>query len=113
MGLFSRKPTVKDLSPTEVARGLTEGKIMLVDVREPNEVAAAAYPDAIQMPMSQFDPSALPDPAGKQVVFACGSGKRSMMASLAAQEAGLPYDAHLEGGMKGWREAGLPTKQEG
>jgi rhodanese-related sulfurtransferase len=113
MGLFSRKPTVKDLSPAEVARGLTEGKIMLVDVREPNEVAAAAYPDAIQMPMSQFDPSALPDPAGKQVVFACGSGKRSMMASLAAQEAGLSYDAHLEGGMKGWREAGLPTRQEG
>ena len=114
MGLFSRKPpTVKDLSPAEVARGLTEGKIMLVDVREPNEVAAAAYPDAIQMPMSRFDPSALPDPAGKQVVFACGSGKRSMAASLAAQEAGLPYDAHLEGGMKAWREAGLPTKTEG
>ena len=113
MGLFSRTPTVKDLSPAEVARGLTEGKIMLVDVREPNEVAAAAYPDAIQMPMSQFDPAALPDPVGKQVVFACGSGKRSMAASLVAQDAGLPYDAHLEGGMKAWREAGLPTKTEG
>ena len=113
MGLFSRTPTVKDLSPAEVARGLTEGKIMLVDVREPNEVAAAAYPDAIQMPMSRFDPSALPDPADKQVVFACGSGKRSMAASLTTQEAGLPYDAHLEGGMKAWREAGLPTKTEG
>lgn len=113
MGLFSRQPTVKDLSPAEVARGLTEGKIMLIDVREPNEVAAAAYPDAVLMPMSQYDPSALPDPGGKQVVFACGSGKRSMMASLMAQEAGLPYDAHVEGGMKAWREAGLPLKNEG
>ena len=56
MGLFSRTPTVKDLSPAEVARGLTEGKILLVDVREPNEIAVEAYPDAIQMPMSQFDP---------------------------------------------------------
>ncbi len=65
------------------------------------------------MPMSQYDPSALPDPAGKQVVFACGSGKRSMTASLAAQEAGLPYDAHLEGGMIAWKAAGLPTKTEG
>ena len=113
MGLFSRQPTVRNLSPQDVAEGLTKGEIMLVDVREPNEVAAAAYPDAILMPMSQYDPSALPDPGGKQVVFACGSGKRSTMASLMAQEAGLPYDAHLEGGMKAWREAGLPTKQEG
>ena len=64
---------------------------MLVDVREPNEIAAESYPDAVLMPLSQFDPAALPDPAGKQVVFACGSGKRSMTASLAAQEAGLPY----------------------
>jgi rhodanese-related sulfurtransferase len=110
MGLFGRKPTVRDLSPAEVARGVTEGKIMLVDVREPAEIAVASYPDAILMPLSQFDPSGLPDPAGKQVVFACGSGKRSTAASLAAQEAGLPYDAHLEGGMKAWKDAGLPTK---
>jgi len=110
MALFDSKPPVKDLSPEDVARGLTQGKIMLVDVREPNEVAIDAYPDAVLMPMSQFDPSALPDPAGKQVVFACGSGKRSMTASLAAQEAGLPYDAHLEGGMRAWKGAGLPTK---
>jgi rhodanese-related sulfurtransferase len=110
MTLFGSKPSVNDLSPEDVARGLTEGKIMLVDVREPNEVAVNAYPDAVLMPMSQFDPSALPDTAGKQVVFACGSGKRSMAASLASQEAGLPYDAHLEGGMRAWKEAGLPTK---
>ena len=64
MGLFSRKPSVKDLGPAEVARGLTEGRIMLVDVREPNETAAESYPDAVLMPLSQFDPAALPDPAG-------------------------------------------------
>ena len=86
-------------SPAEVARGLTEGRILLVDVREPNETAVESYPDAVLMPLSQFDPAGIPDPAGKQVVFACGSGKRSTTASLAAQEAGLPYDAHLEGGM--------------
>ena len=103
-------PSVKDLSPADVARGLTEGKIMLVDVREPNEVAVAAFPDAVLMPLSQFDPAALPDPGGREVVFACGSGKRSMAASLAAQEQGLPYDAHLDGGMRAWKEAGLPAK---
>ena len=62
------------------------------------------------MPMSEFDPAALPDPQGKQVVFACRSGNRSVTASLAAQTAGLPYNAHLAGGIKAWKEAGLPTE---
>lgn len=65
MALFGSKPSVKDLSPEDVARGLTEGRIVLVDVREPSEVAVASYPDAIRMPMSQFDPSALPDQIGR------------------------------------------------
>ncbi len=110
MGLFSSKPTVRDLTVEEVARGVTEGRMLLVDVREPNETAAESYPDAVVVPLSTFDPKAIPDPQGKQVVFACRSGKRSVTASLAAQEAGLPYDSHLAGGILAWKAAGLPTK---
>jgi rhodanese-related sulfurtransferase len=111
MGWFSRKtPVVHDLKPADVARGITEGRILLVDVREENEVAAEAYPDAVVVPLSTFDPAQSPDPAGRKVVFACRSGRRSVTASLAAQEAGLPYDSHLEGGILAWKEAGLPTK---
>ena len=62
------------------------------------------------MPMSEFDPSALPDPEGKRVVFACRSGNRSVTASLIAQDAGLPYNAHLASGLKAWKEAGGPTE---
>src|ERR1044072_3161763 len=61
------------------------------------------------MPMSDFDPSALPDPGGKRVVFACRSGNRSVSASLIAQHAGLPYTAHLAGGIKAWKQCALPT----
>jgi rhodanese-related sulfurtransferase len=101
---------VHDLYPEEVAKGITEGTMLLVDVREPSETDVERYPDAVYMPMSEFDPSALPDPAGRQVVFACRSGNRSVTASLIAQDAGLPYNKHLAGGIKGWKEAGLPTE---
>ena len=101
---------VEDLYPEEVAKGLTEGTILLVDGREPSETGVERYPQAVYMPMSAFDPSALPDPGGKRVVFACRSGNRSVTASLAAQTAGLPYNAHLAGGIKAWKEAGLPTE---
>ena len=104
---------VHDLTPDEVSKGMKDGRYLLVDVREPNEVAAEAYPDGVVVPLSTFDPQAIPDPQGRQVVFACRSGKRSVTASLAAQSAGLPYDKHLAGGMLGWKAAGLPTKTGG
>ena len=104
---------VHDLTPEDVSKGIAEGRYLLVDVREPNEVAVEAYPDSVVVPLQTFDPAAIPDPQGRQVVFACRSGKRSVTASLAAQAAGLPYDKHLAGGIIGWKAAGLPTKTGG
>ena len=104
---------VQDLTPEEVSKGVAEGRYLLVDVREPNEVEAEAYPYGVVVPLSTFDPGAIPDPQGKEVVFACRSGKRSVTASLAAQAAGLPYAKHLAGGMLGWKAAGLPSKVGG
>jgi rhodanese-related sulfurtransferase len=101
---------VRDLEPEDVARGLVEGRMLLVDVREPSETDLEPYPEAFLLPMSVFDPHAIPDPDGREVVFACRSGKRSVTASLAAQAAGLSYDAHLAGGIIAWKAAGLPTE---
>ena len=83
-------PRVANLTVEEVARGLTEGRMVV--------------------PLSSFDPAAIPDPKGKQVVFACRSGRRSVTASLAAQERGYAYTSHLAGGILAWKAAGLPTE---
>ena len=107
---MERADEVQNLSPEEVARGLTEGRMLLVDVREPNETAVERYPGAVIVPLSAFDPADIPDPAGKQVVFACRSGRRSVTASLAAQDGGYPYKSHLAGGILAWKAAGFPTE---
>ncbi len=103
---------VKDLTPREVYEGLAQGRYLLVDVREMNEIAAEAYPDAVVLPLSVFDPQDIPDPQGREIVFACRSGRRSVTASLAAQASGLSYDSHLEGGILAWKAAGLPTRMD-
>jgi rhodanese-related sulfurtransferase len=103
-------PKVRNLTPAEVARGLTEGRMLLVDVRELNETAVERYPGAAIVPLSSFDPKQIPNPDGREVVFACRSGRRSVTASQAAQAAGLPYDSHLAGGILAWKAAGLPTE---
>ena len=101
---------VRNLDAEEVARGIREGRMLLVDVRELTETMLESYPEAAVVPLSSFDARSIPDPAGKEVVFACRSGKRSVTASLAAQEQGFAYDAHLAGGIIAWKAAGLPTK---
>jgi rhodanese-related sulfurtransferase len=108
-GEQSQGSGVHDLAPEDVAAEMRAGRVLLVDVREPNEAALESYPDAVLLPLSCFDPAEIPDPAGRRVVFCCRSGKRSVTASLIAQSAGLPYDAHLAGGIIAWKAAGLPT----
>jgi len=107
---MARADEVENLTPAQVARGLTERRMLLVDVREPNETGVESYPEAVIVPLSSFDPAAIPDPQGRQVVFACRSGRRSVTASLAAQDRGYPYKSHLAGGIIAWKAAGLPTK---
>ncbi len=105
-----RADEVINLTPQDVAAGVTAGRILLIDVREPNETAMESYPEAVVLPLSSFDPADIPDPQGKQVVFACRSGRRSITASVVAQDAGFPYNHHLAGGILAWKAAGLPTR---
>jgi rhodanese-related sulfurtransferase len=62
--MSDQPPSVRDLTPEDVARGLTEGRMVLVDVREPNETALERYPGAVLVPLSAFDPAVIPAPEG-------------------------------------------------
>ena len=103
-------PPVENLGPEEVKAGLDDGSILLIDVREPKETVLERIPGSILAPLTEFDPLALPDPQGRRVVFSCRSGNRSVKASHLAQAAGLPYDAHLAGGILAWKAAGFDTE---
>ena len=95
-----------ELDPAEVSARMAQGKITLVDVREPNETAAERIPGALLMPLSRFDPAALPK---GEVVLTCLGGKRSALALARCREAGVPVNTHMRGGLTAWKAAGLPT----
>jgi rhodanese-related sulfurtransferase len=99
----------RELAPKDVRAGLDRREILLVDVREPPEFAAERIHGALNFPLSTFDPRALPQEGERQVVFQCGSGKRSAMAVERCRAAGLEMNTHLAGGLGAWRAAGLPT----
>lgn len=101
------KVMVENVSRDELKKGLADGSIMLVDVREPNEFAAGRIPGATLNPLQKFDPQALPSVPGKRVVLSCRSGRRSLTALELAQKAGRSdIRAHYPGGFQEWSEAG-------
>ncbi len=107
--MMTTNPTVEELAPAEVAALLRDRRILLVDVREPDEYANQRIPGAVLFPLSTFDPAALPPDEPRPIVFHCAGGKRSEMAARARLGAGAPRARHLAGGIAGWAAAGLPV----
>lgn len=95
-------------TPEEVKAALDAGEIVLIDVRTPPEFMMDHIEGALLMPMSFFKADALPTQDGKRIVFHCGSGMRSGKVAAAYLAHGNPKIAHMEGGMQGWKKAGLP-----
>ena len=97
---------VIDLDVVAVRAGLDEDRILLVDVREPHEFAYASIPGSVNLPLSRFDPADLPEAGGRDLVFLCAAGVRSVSAVERCHLARLPWNAHLAGGIKAWIGAG-------
>jgi rhodanese-related sulfurtransferase len=93
-------------SPQEVSEALGAGRIVLIDVRTPQEYVHEHIPGAMLLPMQDFDAAFLPD-GGKPVVLHCGSGMRSEKMARKVLGAGMERIAHMDGGMGAWKEAGL------
>ncbi len=98
------------LTPQEVKDRLDRHEIVLIDVRTPEEYVFEHIRGALLAPMADLEAVNLPDQAEKQIVFHCGSGKRSLAVSDKCLAAGIPNVSHMEGGFGAWKEAGLPYR---
>jgi rhodanese-related sulfurtransferase len=104
----SEKETV---TPKEAAE-ILKGNALLIDVREPDELAEQSYnvKNSINIPLDSIESKIDSIPKDKQVILACQKGGRSQKAFDLLKEKGFTNIANLEGGMNAWDEAGLPTK---
>lgn len=89
-----------------IKRGIEDGSIVLVDIREPYEFTSGHIPGSLSLPLSQFDPGALPAEPRLRTVFVCAAGVRSEKLLLSLQEAGFEFAEHYRGGIKDWVAAG-------
>lgn len=101
--------SLRELDPKTALEAVQLNKAILIDVREPREYATERVHGALLYPLSTFDPAMLPIDKTRDVIFHCGSGKRSADAVARCEAAGVPITTHVRGGLMAWKQAGLST----
>lgn len=106
------KKRVKETNVREVKRRMDGGeKFVLVDVREESEWAMGHLPNAIHLGKGIIErdiEQRVPDAAAKLILY-CGGGFRSALVADNLQKMGYTNVESMDGGWKGWLDAGLPT----
>jgi rhodanese-related sulfurtransferase len=90
---------------------LDRGDAVLIDLREPHEHARERIEGARLTPLARFDLLSFAGERerGKIAVFHCNSGNRTAEAAARLLSAGFAEAYQLEGGIQGWKKAGLPV----
>jgi rhodanese-related sulfurtransferase len=105
------KSRVHEISVEQVQVKLQGGeKFMLVDVREESEYAKDHLPGAIHLGKGIIErdiEERVPDPHTPMVLY-CGGGFRSALAADNLQKMGFCNVLSMDGGIREWRERGLP-----
>ncbi len=107
------KSRIRETSEAQVKAKLDAGEsFYLVDVREESEWAAGRLPRAIHLGKGVIErdiEQAIPDTSAEIVCY-CGGGYRSALVADNLQRMGYTNVWSMDGGVRGWRGAGLPIE---
>ncbi|BCX02174.1 MAG: hypothetical protein KatS3mg053_0112 [Candidatus Roseilinea sp.] len=93
------------------AAALRDAGAFMLDVREPFEWDEYHMPGATLIPLGTL-PSRLNEvPRDRPIVVVCRSGNRSQVGRDILLRAGFNAVTSMDGGMRAWRNAGLPVTQ--
>ena len=111
------KAEIENLTPEDVLAEQEDSRTLLIDIREPEERArTGVITGSIHAPRGMIEFYA--DPTGayhreefdpdRRIILYCASGGRSALATRTLREMGYRNVAHLDKGINGWTERGLP-----
>jgi rhodanese-related sulfurtransferase len=106
------KTRIKEEDFRDIKKKLDAGEPMIIiDTREDNEWARGHIPNAVHLGKGVIErdiEKAIPDKDATLVLY-CGGGYRSALAADNLQKMGYRNVISMDGGWRGWTEAGLPT----
>lgn len=112
------KQDIENLTPQNVKTELSATSVLLVDIREAEELKQnGRIEGAVHAPRGMIEFYADPSSSyhkpefinNTRIILHCASGGRSALAVKSLKQMGYDNVAHLDGGLKAWKEAGLPV----
>ena len=94
-------PIPPEIDVLTASRQLQEGALLL-DVREPVEIAAVALPGSLHMPMREIPARYAEIPADRPVLVLCHHGGRSARVTQFLRAQGLENVTNVAGGIDAW-----------
>lgn len=93
------------IQPSEIKTRLAQGeKLVLIDVREDEEVAEGMIQGAIHIPLGQLPDRLDEIPQAEEVILVCRSGNRSGRALGYLEANGYKGLKNMTGGMMEWED---------
>jgi rhodanese-related sulfurtransferase len=109
------KQRIKQETFRETKKRLDDGeKLILVDTREDTEWARGHIPGAIHLGRGIIErdiEKTIPE-KNTPIVLYCGGGFRSALAADNLQKMGYRNVISMDGGWRGWTEAGFPVSKD-
>lgn len=105
-----REVAIPQISPRQALSAI-ESDTLLLDVREPAELAELRYrvDNQLHIPLSELAQRTDEIPRDRPIIVACHSGGRSTRVIEQLRAEGFDLLINLEGGMRAWVEEGLPV----
>lgn len=104
-------PRVPTISPKEASEKLEAGQMVLIDVREQNEIDAAHVKGSTFIRMREIPASLDQIPKDTEVGFLCRSGSRSGQVTAYLIQQGFSNVKNVIGGINRWKNEVDPTLQ--
>ena len=117
------KSEVPGVSPVEAQRRLqADHNALLIEVRDAGNIPETEIaPNAVNVSLGTLPiradlevPEQARDPRlqdrSRQIITTCGLGNLAAMGARLLKEMGFTNVVYMEGGMKAWKDAGLPTE---
>lgn len=104
---------IREISPAEAHRRVTAGNARFFDVREDHEWTEGHPRGATHLGRGILEreiEKVVADPE-TEIILLCGGGYRSALAADNLQRMGYKNVLSVTGGLKGWKQAGLPEER--
>lgn len=100
--------TYNEIDAHDLSVMLTTKSLLLVDVRNDDEVARGVIEHAVHIPLAMLPVQYESLNKAETIVFYCHSGVRSAHAAAFAASKGTKHVYNLAGGVLAWARAGYP-----